>query len=105
MTSSEPEPEPPDLDALEAAFAEPSTVDEPGLPTLHRDDELIAACEALLLVVDSPTDEASLATALDQPVARVERALRHLAESYREQGRGIDLRRVGEGWRFYTRDL
>jgi segregation and condensation protein B len=107
---------PTDLDALEAAFAEPGeselaepslggAVDEAGLPTLHRDDEVVAALEALLLVVDQPTDEASLAGALDQPVGRVERALRHLAESYREQGRGIDLRRVGEGWRFYTRDL
>jgi len=100
--------EPTDLDALEAAFAE-STIGtaavEPGLPVLHRDDELAAALEALLLVVDTPADEASLATALDEPVGRVERALRHLAESYRERGSGIDLRRVGEGWRFYTRDL
>jgi len=99
--------EPTDLDALEAAFAESTigtTAVEPGLPVLHRDDELAAALEALLLVVDTPADEASLATALDEPVGRVERALRHLAESYRERGSGIDLRRVGEGWRFYTRD-
>ncbi|GAA4555229.1 SMC-Scp complex subunit ScpB [Pseudonocardia xishanensis] len=113
---SQPE-EPTDLDALEAAFAAPSSetepaestigpgVDEPGLPVLHREDELAAALEALLLVVDTPADEASLAAALGEPVARVERALRHLAESFRERGSGIDLRRVGEGWRFYTRDL
>jgi segregation and condensation protein B len=91
---------PTDLDALEAAFAEPGeselaepslggAVDEAGLPTLHRDDEVVAALEALLLVVDQPTDEASLAGALDQPVGRVERALRHLAESYREQARDL----------------
>ncbi|GAA1867370.1 SMC-Scp complex subunit ScpB [Pseudonocardia ailaonensis] len=152
MSSPEPD-ETPDLDALEAAFAETepaestigspepaeptigspespeptigspespesvvdepelaespvgSDLDEPGLPTLARDDELTAALEALLLVVDSPVDEASLASALDQPVSRVERAVRRLAESYRERGSGVDLRRVGAGWRFYTRDL
>jgi segregation and condensation protein B len=30
--------------------------------------------------------------------------LHALAESYRGQERGIDLRKVGGGWRFYTRD-
>jgi segregation and condensation protein B len=31
-------------------------------------------------------------------------AIRRLAESYRERDRGIELRHIGEGWRFYTRD-
>jgi segregation and condensation protein B len=98
---STPNPEPdPDIDP----GADPD-VEVDALPGLAREDELTAALEALLLVVDSPTDEQALAAALDQPVDRVERAVRRLAESYREQGSGIDLRRVGEGWRFYTRDL
>lgn len=79
--------------------------DELGLPTLAREAELDAALEALLLVVDSPTDEASLARALDQEVTRVTAALNRLAERYRVNGSGIDLRRVGEGWRMHTRDL
>ena len=66
--------------------------------------ELDAALEALLLVVDAPTDDETLASALDQPVARVRSALERLAESYASAGRGIDLRHVGAGWRFYTRD-
>jgi segregation and condensation protein B len=66
--------------------------------------ELDAALEALLLVVDAPTDDQTLATALDQPVPRVRAALERLAESYASAGRGIDLRHVGAGWRFYTRD-
>lgn len=32
-------------------------------------------------------------------------ALHALSASYTEAGRGIDLRRVGGGWRFYTRDV
>ncbi|MEJ3658635.1 SMC-Scp complex subunit ScpB [Actinomycetes bacterium KLBMP 9759] len=71
---------------------------------LADDSALEAALEALLLVVDAPTDEETLALALAQPVARVRPALLALSESYAAAGRGIDLRRAGEGWRFYTRD-
>lgn len=71
---------------------------------LFADTELDGALEALLLVVDAPTEAESLALALDQPVARVQEALVRLAHGYADAGRGIDLRRVGGGWRFYTRD-
>ena len=74
------------------------------LPDVTEDSALESALEALLLVVDSPASEESLADALDQPVARVTEALRTLSARLTERGRGIDLRRVGEGWRFYTRD-
>jgi len=75
------------------------------LPALSDDDELDAALEALLLVVDSPVEEDCLASALDQPVKRVVGALQRLRDGYADAGRGIDLRRVGQGWRFYTRDV
>lgn len=73
-------------------------------PAELSDGTLECALEALLLVVDEPTDEASLATALEVSPERLAGAVRRLAESYRERDRGIELRRIGEGWRFYTRD-
>jgi segregation and condensation protein B len=87
-----------------STIAEPSLDEEAGLAPLQDDAELDAALEALLLVVDAPTEEESLAAALDQPIPRVRSALVRLSEAYAAQGRGIDLRRVGAGWRFYTRD-
>lgn len=75
------------------------------LPTLHRDDELDAALEALLLVVDSPAGEDVLASALGQPVTRVVEALQRLRDGYAGTGRGIDLRQVAQGWRLHTRDV
>jgi segregation and condensation protein B len=81
-----------------------AAVDE-GLPDLADDGVLEAALEALLLVVDAPTDDDALAAAVAQPVARVRATLLGLAQRYAAEGRGIDLRRVGEGWRFYTRDV
>ena len=52
----------------------------------------------------APTDDDALAAALEQPVDPVHDALDALAQRYTADGRGIDLRRVGDGWRFYTRD-
>ncbi|GLW93570.1 SMC-Scp complex subunit ScpB [Actinokineospora globicatena] len=93
--------------AAEAA-AEPETDDlvqtGTGFPDLTEDADLDAALEAVLLVVDSPAETELLATATDQPVRRVREALRRIAARYTEQGSGIDLRRVGEGWRLFTRD-
>ncbi len=74
------------------------------LPDLAAEAALDAALEALLLVVDAPTEDEALAAALDEPVARVRAALHRLAGDYAAAGRGMDLRQVGGGWRFYTRD-
>ncbi len=79
------------------------TAPDETLPALDE-SELDAALEALLLVVDAPADEDQLATALEQPVEAVRAALLRLSDTYAAGGRGIDLRRTGGGWRFYTRD-
>ncbi|MGH3855475.1 MAG: SMC-Scp complex subunit ScpB [Pseudonocardiaceae bacterium] len=75
------------------------------LPALLGADELDAALEALLLVVDTPAGEDLLASALDQPVPRVLEALRRLRDGYAAAGSGIDLRQVAQGWRLHTRDV
>lgn len=80
-------------------------IEEPEPDELVDDGRLDAVCEALLLVVDTPIDEASLAETLRQPTERVATALHRLSERYTAAESGIDLRRVGEGWRFYTRDV
>jgi segregation and condensation protein B len=78
--------------------------DENELPDVSSDEALEAALEALLLVVDSPINEESLGDTVGVSVARVTVALRTMAQKFTERASGIDLRRVGEGWRFYTRD-
>ncbi|HEV7450512.1 MAG TPA: SMC-Scp complex subunit ScpB [Pseudonocardiaceae bacterium] len=88
----------------EPATVETSTGTE-ALPKLAADGEFDAALEALLLVVDSPTGEDVLASALDQPVPRVIEGLQRLRDSYTNAGRGIDLCHVAQGWRLHTRDV
>lgn len=66
--------------------------------------QLRPALEAVLMVTDQPLDHLTLAQAVGHPPAQVERALTELSEEYTAQGRGFDLRCVGGGWRFYTRE-
>ena len=73
-------------------------------PDLTEDADLDSALEAVLLVVDAPVETEVLAGAVDQPVARTRTALRRLQARYTDAGSGVDLRRVGVGWRFFTRD-
>ncbi|HEX2075488.1 MAG TPA: SMC-Scp complex subunit ScpB [Geodermatophilus sp.] len=78
--------------------AEPAAEDEPDPAALR------GGLEALLFVVDSPVDEATLAGVLRCSAGRVRAALAELAQEYEHRGAGIALRRVGEGWRLYTRE-
>ncbi|HEX7305318.1 SMC-Scp complex subunit ScpB [Lentzea sp.] len=92
------------LEAQLLAAAPEEAIEDSGLPDLTDDATFEAALESVLLVVDSPIAEDQLGSALEQPVRRVKAALRTLSTRYTESGSGIDLRRAGDGWRFYTRD-
>ncbi|MDF0532225.1 SMC-Scp complex subunit ScpB [Tsukamurella sp. 8F] len=70
---------------------------------LLADDELRAALEALLLVVDAPATVGQLSAALEQPPHRVSRELGAWRDELAERGSGMDLRSTAEGWRLYTR--
>lgn len=66
--------------------------------------ELRPALEAVLMVADQPLDHLTLAQAVGHPPVEVETALRALAAEYDEQARGFELRHVGGGWRYFTRE-
>ncbi|WP_218034186.1 SMC-Scp complex subunit ScpB [Acrocarpospora corrugata] len=77
---------------------------ELGEPTSESGDpSLRAALEAVLLVVDEPVAEITLAQVLERPTNEIAVTLRDLAREYTADGRGFDLREVAGGWRFYTR--
>ncbi len=68
------------------------------------DHDVSGALEAVLLVVEAPVPEAALGTAVGHSAARVRTELLALAHRYTAAGSGIELRELGGGWRFYTRD-
>ena len=65
---------------------------------------LRASLEAILLVADEPVPVVVLAQVLERPKNEVTAQLNDLAEEYKIQGRGFDLREIAGGWRFYTRE-
>ena len=71
--------------------ASPSTL---GVANLGR------AIEAILMVVDEPVTELTLASVIGVTVEEVEGALELLAASYEE--RGFCLKAINCGWRFYS---
>ena len=74
------------------------------LDELADPDRLRAAVEAVLLVIDTPTSTATLASVLGRSVPELRVALRSLRDEYDAGGRGMDLREVADGWRLYSRD-
>ncbi len=100
-------------DAMSAVPAHdvPPRSDEPRSHEPRSDGEprdeppvaLAAALEAVLLVVDNPVPEVTLAQVVERPTEEVVRTLQDLADGYTRQGRGFELRRLADGWRFYTR--
>jgi segregation and condensation protein B len=95
------DPTPADVPAGEPAPAE-EPADEP-LELLAPED-LRGGLEALLFVMDDPVDEGTLAAALRCTADQVRAGLAELADGYDERRAGLTLRRVGEGWRLYTRE-
>jgi segregation and condensation protein B len=70
---------------------------------MHDGVPLRTALEAILMVVDEPVRDVTLAQVTERPTDEVAAALRGLAAEYDEQNRGFELREVAGGWRFYTR--
>ena len=60
--------------------------------------------EALLLVAVEPVSVTELAQSVGVPEAEVAEALGELVAFYDETGRGFELRELGGGWRYYTRE-
>lgn len=84
---------------------EPGEIDLESLP-----GGLPAALEAVLMVAEEPLAELTLASAVGRPLVEVRAALEALARDYAgsQEGdgarpRGFELRRLGGGWRFYSR--
>ena len=62
-----------------------------------------AAIEAVLMVVDEPVTEMSLASALELPVEDVLGHLHDLATEYDQSSRGFAIKAIAGGWRVYSR--
>jgi segregation and condensation protein B len=101
--TAEPAAEPPAQDPTPADVPAGAPVPEES-PEPLSPEELAGGLEALLFVMDDPVGEETLATALRCTVEQVRTGLGGLAAGYDERRSGLTLRKVGEGWRLYTRE-
>ncbi len=65
--------------------------------------ELKAALEAIIYVADEPATLKQLADALGEEKAAVRAALDELVEGYASDNRGMEIREVAGGYKFYTK--
>ncbi len=63
--------------------------------------ELDRSIEAILMVVDEPVTELTLAQVLERPIDEIVEAIERLSLGYQENG--FTLRQINGGWRFYSR--
>lgn len=65
--------------------------------------EIQASLEAIIYAADEPAtlDQIAKALGLEKPQAR--EALEQLAATYQTEDRGIEVRKVAGGWKFYTK--
>ena len=67
-----------------------------------RSDDITGPIEALLFVSDEPVGALTIADMLGADLKRVESALDAIRVRLESEDRGIQLREVAGGWRFYT---
>ncbi len=63
---------------------------------------LLGAIEALLFVSDEPVSAVKLADILDIKPSKADKLLTQLSDEYKCEERGMQLREVAGGWRFYS---
>jgi segregation and condensation protein B len=78
--------------------------DKDHVPLERSAQDICGAVEALLLLAEEPLSEDTLAEAVDVPRSVIAECLAELVAFYDETGRGFELRELGGGWRYYTRE-
>jgi segregation and condensation protein B len=90
---------------MNAELSEPDVaMATPGSDRSEGGVDVSGALEALLLLAAEPLSVTELAQAVGVPEAVVAETLAELAAFYDETGRGFELRELGGGWRYYTRE-
>ncbi|HEV2298732.1 MAG TPA: SMC-Scp complex subunit ScpB [Candidatus Acidoferrales bacterium] len=67
------------------------------------EQELQSALEAIIYAADEPATLDQLAAAVGAERMEVRAALDKLVASYAAEGRGVEIRKVAHGWKFYTK--
>jgi segregation and condensation protein B len=84
----------------ETSTPEVETLPADSVPAIYDLAAIGRQIEAILMVVDEPVTEITLASVLQVPVDQVVYALESLVPTYED--RGFTLKAINGGWRFYS---
>ncbi len=76
-----------------------AVLEEQDVPRAQR----LGVLEAIIFAAETPPTVAQLVTAIDLPEEVLRKDLEILCESYRGEGRGVEIRPVGGGYRMFTK--
>jgi segregation and condensation protein B len=95
----------PEESALESSAGEPQTAAAPEGPAQPSAPpaEFRAAIEAIVYAAEEPVSLQQIASAVHGEKDAVRRALRELIAAYATDDRGIEIREVAGGYKFYTK--
>jgi segregation and condensation protein B len=85
---------------------DPETDLLPGIATSHielPDEQLRAVVEAVIYITDEPLSADQIATALQQPAARIGQVLEELTAEYNKPEHGLTIREVAGGYKMSTK--
>jgi segregation and condensation protein B len=77
--------------------------DETTAELAAKDREIQASLEAIIYAADEPATIDQIAKALGLEKPRAREALEQLTATYQSDERGIEVRKVAGGWKFYTK--
>ena len=93
------------MEPIEVQLDAPSDLFE-GAATPHielPDEQLRAVVEAVIYVTDEPLTADQIATALQQPAAKIGRVLEELSAEYNKSEHGLTIREVAGGYKMSTK--
>jgi segregation and condensation protein B len=93
----------PEESALESSPGAPESAPDAGSAPSGPGPEFRAAIEAIVYAAEEPVSVAQIAAAVHGEKDAVRRALRELTASYAGDDRGIEIREVAGGFKFYTK--
>ena len=91
---------------VQEAHLEPATDLLPGIASPNvelPDEQLRAVVEAVIYITDEPLSADQIATALQQPAARVGQVLEELTAEYNKREHGLTIREVAGGYKMSTK--
>ena len=95
--------EPADLEPMEQGLMPEGSITEAPSEDEQAQTEVRSLIEAIVYVTDEPLSAQQIATAMERPLALVQKVLDQLVDEYEQPGRGLTIRELAGGYKMGTK--